>query len=415
LTEEIAVPVSPNRPRVALVGYTFYPSDGRLNMYVDYLVSAGYDVDVVALEDPRTSPPRDQEHVRFFLPRRRFFERQGKLQYMTDYIRFTIAVAWLLLRRHFSAGRYSAVHVNNMPNFLIFGALPLRLLGVRILLDLHDTMPEIYRVRDRANRDDWLLRSLFLEERVCMKLADYVITSEHTKLDRLLENGLRPTKSNVILNLANPALFPEFPLREPGPAAADAPFRIVYHGTLTWRLGIDTVIRAIAIAREKIPGLRYEITGDGEQRGELVELVNELGLESVVTFSDGFVPVETLAERVRGADLAVLASRLNPATDLMLPVKLLEYIRMGIPCIAAPTKTICHYFTEDAVRFLRPDNPGALANAIVALAADPAARQRMARAARRFYDRYNYDSQRGVYTDIIRGLERGELPAPGGA
>jgi glycosyltransferase involved in cell wall biosynthesis len=378
-------------------------------MYVDYLVSGGYDVDVIVLGNPKAAPPKDADHVRFFTPRKRFFERQGKVQYLADYLLFTLALCRLLLKNHFSGAKYHAIHVNNMPNFLIVGALPLRMLGVRLLLDLHDTMPEIYTVRGGPKHSHWLIRCLFIEEWVCMKLADFVLTSEHTKLDRLLTNGLTPTKSNVVLNLANPALFPQFPLPQSAPAA-DAPFRIVYHGTLTWRLGVDTVMRAVALAREVVPRLRYEITGDGEQRAELLTLAAELGLDSCVVFSDGFVPVEALAERLRGADLGVLASRLNPATDLMLPVKLLEYIRLGIPCAVAPTKTIRRYFTEESVRFITPDDPLALAAVIVELAADPAKRLAMARNARAFYDTHNFEAQRKAYLYIIGELAHRRRP-----
>jgi glycosyltransferase involved in cell wall biosynthesis len=405
----MAVGIREIRPRVALVGYTFYQSDGRLHMYVDYLVSGGYDVDVIVLDNPKAPPPQDEAHVHFFTPRRRYFERQGKLQYLVDYMMFALAACRVMLRNHFRGPKYSAIHINNMPNFLIFGAVPLRILGVHVLLDLHDTMPEIYKVRGNLTEANWLIRCLFIEERVCMKLADFVITSEHTKLDRLLTNGLRPDKSNVILNLANPALFPEFPLPDSA-AAPGALFRIVYHGTLTWRLGVDTAIRAVGIAREKDPNIRFEITGDGEQRGDLVKLANELGLNEWVKFSDGFVPVESLAERLRGADLGVMASRLNPATDLMLPVKLLEYIRLGIPCVVAPTKTIRRYFTEESVRFIGPDDAAALAAVIVELAADPAKRHAMARKARAFYDKHNFEAQRNTYLHIIGELAHRRRP-----
>jgi glycosyltransferase involved in cell wall biosynthesis len=400
---------SSSRPLVALIGYTFYQSDGRLHMYVDYLVSAGYGVDVIVLENPNAPSPHDEEHVTYFTPRKRFFARQGGLQYMLDYARFMLAVCRLLLKHRLAGRKYAAIHVNNMPNFLILGALPMRLLGVRLLLDLHDTMPELYKVRSAGEPSPWLIRGLFFEEWLCMKLASYVITSEHTKRDRLLTNGLTARKSSVILNLANPALFPEFPLPD-RPADPGAPFRIVYHGTLTWRLGVDTVIRAVGIAREKVPGIRYEITGDGEQRDALIQLTKELGLESCVKFSDGFVPVEALAERLRGADLGVLASRLTSATDLMLPVKLLEYIRLGIPCAAAPTKTIRRYFTEESVRFVQPDDPQALADVIVALASDPQARLTMARNARRFYDTHNFEAQRKTYSHIINELAAKRRP-----
>src|SRR5262245_57128403 len=234
-------------------------------MYVDYLKSGGYDIDVIVVENPKAPPPRSEEHVCFFMPCKRLFARQSGMQYFADYTRFMLAACRLLLKRRFAGGRYVAIHVSNMPNFLIFGALPMRAFGVRVLLDLHDTMPEIYDVRSGGEGSPWLIRCLFFEEWLCMKLASYVITSEHTKRDRLLANSLARSKSSVILNLADPVFFPEIPLSE-SPGNTGAPFRVVYHGTLTWRLGVDTVIRAVGMAREEIPNISYEITGDGEQR-----------------------------------------------------------------------------------------------------------------------------------------------------
>ncbi len=400
----------PRRDRVAMVGYTFYESDARLQMYVEYLVSSGYDVDVVVVKDPNCTPPVNDEHVSFYFPQKRRFERQGFMQFMLDYSLFTLACAFILLKNHLGRQRYSVVHINNMPNFVLFAALPVRLLGARILLDIHDTMPEIFRFRRGVPENHWLIRCLKFEEWICLKLADYVITSEHTKRDRLLMNGLKPSKSNVILNLANPDLFPETPDAPPAAAEAGRPFRVVYHGTLTKRLGVDTVLRAVAIARRDVPSIRFEITGDGEQRAELVALATELGIESHVVFSKGFVPVDELHERIAGADLGVMASRVNPATDLMLPVKLLEYVRLGIPCVAVRTRTILHYFSEPAVRFIPPDDPEALAAVMVDLHRNPRAREEMARRARAFYSKYDFDAQGRLYIEIVQGL--GERRAP---
>jgi glycosyltransferase involved in cell wall biosynthesis len=401
------------RPRVAMVGYTFYESDARLKMYVDYLVDAGYDVDVVVVRDPNCEPPANSEHVTFFLPAKRRFERQGALQYILDYSAFTLACAWLMLKHHISGRRYAVVHINNMPNFVLFAALPIRLLGVRAILDLHDTMPEIFQVRGGVSPTHPMIRALRFEEWICLKLADFVLTSEHTKRDRLLENGLNRAKSSVILNLADPDIFPELPIPESTSTSPDRPFRMVFHGTLTWRLGVDTAIRAVNIARKEVPNLRFEITGDGEQRDELVALVRELGLETHVQFSSGFVPVEALADRLAGADLGVLASRENAATDLMLPVKLLEYARMGIPCLVVPTKSIKRYFQEPAVRFVPTDDPEAIAAAIVDLYRSPIARLDMARAARTFYDTYNFAAQGRTYIDIVNSLAAHRRPQAG--
>jgi glycosyltransferase involved in cell wall biosynthesis len=270
-------------------------------------------------------------------------------------------------------------------------------------------MPEIFCVRRNVDERHWIVRLLKLEENVCVKLADFVITSEHTKRDRLLENGLKLEKSDVILNLANPSVFPEVKIGEPDNTGG-RPFRIVYHGTLTRRLGVDIVLRAIAIARRDVPNIRFEVTGDGDQRAELTALTQELGIESNVRFSDGFVPVEELHSMLIGADLGVMASRDNAATALMLPVKLLEYIRLGIPCVAVPTKTIAYYFSEPAVRFIPPENPEALAATVVELYRDPKARADMARKARAFYEKYTFEAQGRRYLEIVHGLSEHRAP-----
>ena len=48
-----------------------------------------------------------------------------------------------LHRRH----RFGLVQVHSLPDFLVFAALPLRLVGVPVLLDLHEAMPEFFVTR----------------------------------------------------------------------------------------------------------------------------------------------------------------------------------------------------------------------------------------------------------------------------
>jgi glycosyltransferase involved in cell wall biosynthesis len=387
---------------VAMVGYTFYASDERLKRHVSALKELGLCVDVISLVDPRGVRERDEADLNFYLPRTRRFERQGKFQVIGEYVLFTFLSTFMLLRNHFFRHRYSLVHINNMPNFLIVAALPLKLLGVPVLLDIHDTMPEIYQDRFGVSAEHWMVRGLLLEERLCMRLADFVITTEHTKLERLLENGLRPEKAAVTLNLADAGLFPMPDIPEAQPPAVD--FRIVYHGTLTHRLGMDIAVRAIAKITNAVPQVRLEITGDGEQRDELVNLSRRMSLEKHIHFSDGFVPTEELPGILAGAALAVVPSRKNVATKLMLPVKLLEYVRLGVPTITVATHTITRYFQDTMVRFVPPDDPDALAEQIVYLYQNPQERLGMARSARRFFETYTFESERRRYQEIIRRL-----------
>ncbi|MFP4192768.1 MAG: glycosyltransferase family 4 protein [Candidatus Hydrogenedentota bacterium] len=391
--------------RIAMVAYTFYDSDPRVRRHVAALVNAGYAVDLYCLVPRNGDNEGANEQVRIFHLQERTYDRSGKLAIILDYVKFAFRCAGRLLKNHLGGAKYALIHINNMPNFLLLSALPLRLMGVRNLLDIHDTMPEIYQERFNVGPKQWMIRGLFFEEWVCMKLAGFVITTEHTKRDRLLQNGLRQDKSAVTLNLPDPALFPWTPLPDDPPPKGET-FRLVYHGALARRLGIDVAIQAVAKLGDCIPELRFDIIGDGEFRSELVELTEQLNVAHRVRFSDGFVPTVQLPEMLKGASLGIVPSRNSIATQLMLPTKLLEYVWLGIPVITVPTPTIRRYFQESMVRFVAPEDPQALAEAITRLYEQPAERLAIARAARQFFEQYSFESERERYLSIVDTLAR---------
>ena len=189
---------------------------------------------------------------------------------------------------------------------------------------------------------------------------------------------------------------------------------MVYHGAIAYRLGLDLAIRAVAILRDRIPGIRLEIIGDGEQREELIELTREIGLEDVVSISECAVPTEEIPALVAGAALAVVPSRNTVSTSLMLPTKVLEYIRLGIPCVTVATPTITRYFQEPAVSFAPSEDPQGLAEVILRLYERPDLRLESIRAARRFFETHSFESERAAYIGVVRRLvgERKSLVSP---
>ncbi len=399
------------RKRVAMVAYTIFRPDARVRRHVTALRRSGYDVDVYALLGADGVRDRDEEGLTFHLPQRRTARTAGKFGVLLDYLRFTFVCGFLLLRDNFRGERFGLIHINNMPNFLIMAALPLRLLGVPVLLDIHDTMPEIYQDKFEVGPDHWIIKALFVEERIAMSLAKYVLTTEHTKWERLLENGLDRRKSRVTLNLPDAGVFPETPL---GSAETEVPaeFRLVYHGTLAQRLGMDLAVRAVALLRSRIPGVRLTIIGDGEQREDLLHLVAELEVGDLVSISDGFVPMEDLPGMLEGSHLAVIPSRRRIGTRLMLPTKLLEYVRIGIPAVTVATHTITRYFDETMVRFVESENPEDLADHIQDLYEHPAQLRRLADRASAFYETYSFETERDSYLSVVSALIRREAPGP---
>jgi glycosyltransferase involved in cell wall biosynthesis len=86
----------------------------------------------------------------------------------------------------------------------------------------------------------------------------------------------------------------------------------------------------------------------------------------------------------------------------MLPTKLLEYISMGIPCVAPRTETISRYFDDQMIAFFDAESVDSLARTIVDLYLNPERRACMAReATERFARIYSWRAHKSVYTSLV--------------
>jgi glycosyltransferase involved in cell wall biosynthesis len=81
--------------------------------------------------------------------------------------------------------------------------------------------------------------------------------------------------------------------------------------------------------------------------------------------------VEEIPRLVNGSTIGIIPNRKDQATEYMLPVKLLEYVYMGIPVAAPRLKTISHYFSEGSIAFYEPGNVDNLKNVMLMLSQNP--------------------------------------------
>jgi glycosyltransferase involved in cell wall biosynthesis len=377
-----------------MVAYANYFNDARIKNYVDALLKVGYEVDVLALG--QSESPR---------PGLRLISLMSKVA-SNRALAYVISQSWFFLLALFRLGtlsavrRYRFVHVHNMPNFIVFSAIFPKILGARVVLDVHDTMPEAYATKFDLDLNHPLVRFLRGEERLSAAFADLVITTNDLHRQALIGHGLPAPKIATIMNLGNPAIF------RPCRSSRARPGLVLgYHGTVAERLGIDLIIHALHRARPRCPGLRFLLLGDGEFMPTVRRLVADYALEDSVTLR-GWVPVERLPAELAEVDVGVVANR--HATEVrhnwMLPVKMLEYAAMEIPTIAPRLRVISHYFDDNSALLYTPDSPADLARAIEQAYTQPERLARIRQGLRDFNARYSWPSMERRYLELVGAL-----------
>jgi glycosyltransferase involved in cell wall biosynthesis len=388
------------RATILMAAYTNYRRDPRVRREAEALVDIGHRVVFLASRQPNEPHRETISGVEVIKTYGLTNRRTSIAVYLLDYVLFTVMIFAHLLAHPM---RYRLIHINNMPDFLVFGTWLARLMGTPVIHDVHDLMPELFVEKFRSGERHWIVGVLKWQERWAGRFASAVLTVEERLKDILGARGIAREKIHVLMNLPDDRIF-----AHRGPQAVkapDAPFVLVYHGTLARRLGLDIAVRAVAKARAEVPNLQLRIIGAGEEREPLIALRDELGLQAHVSFSDGFVPVNQIPALIADADVGLIPLRMSSGTDIMLPTKLLEYVTMGIPCITPKTGTIARYFDDTMVEFFEAENVDALAKAIVRLRNDPQRCLALSQqATERFGAVYTWSRHRRVYTELVERL-----------
>jgi glycosyltransferase involved in cell wall biosynthesis len=360
------------------------------------LVARGYAVDIVAMRQPGEAAREWVEGCRVFrLPVSVGPRTRSHVAY--EYIAFLFLASGWLLRS--VARPYSVIQIHNPPDFLLAAGLLPRLRGTRLVFDVHDFAPELFLLHfQHAPR--LVVRSLFSIERWAFRRADIVLTVNESYRKRIAEKRRRQSGVAVVLNSLDEGLLPE---RRPAPSKH---FRVVTHGTLNLHYGVDVLVDAFAKLHNLHPNARLEIYGDGDAVPLIRRRISEVGVESVTTFDGRYLPQREALDHVLGASVGVVANLGHPRNHAALPVKLLEYVAMGIPVVTSDLAAIRDYFSEEEVRFYPPGDGDALAAALVEVATDASlASSRAQRALERYRD-YRWSEQADRYVDLMDSLTR---------
>jgi glycosyltransferase involved in cell wall biosynthesis len=389
--------------RHCMVVHAYYPlMETRVERQALALLDHDIEVDIICLRDSDEAAFDIVDGVQVHrLPVKRH-KGSGIVVQLLEYLSFFVLAFFRLSKLH-RQRHYDVIQVHNLPDFLVFVALIPKLSGARVILDLHDLMPEFYAERFQRSTDSLPVRLVCWQERISCWFADHVITvTEHWR-QALVKRGVPPERCSVVMNLADNRIF--YPLSaQDDRVKGNSRFCLLYHGTMAERYGLDLVLQAMDRIRNDIPEIHLTLVGGGEHLETLKCIAEDLDLkESHVEFMDS-VPVEQLPPLIASADLGVVPYRDDVFTDSLLPTKLLEYAAMGLPAIAARTSAIFAYFDEAMVQFFTPGDAEELASCILRLHRDGSLLANLARSIMKFNEQYNWPDQSAEYVQLVRRL-----------
>ena len=137
----------PDNTRVCMVAYTNYSNDGRVRLEAESLALWGYCVTFLVPKKANTASKKyTLAGVNIEELNVSKYQGRNRCMYVLSYALFlllsTLKCLSLFLRSH-----VKVFHIHNMPNGLVLAALIPRLMGCKLVLDLHDTVPETYQAK----------------------------------------------------------------------------------------------------------------------------------------------------------------------------------------------------------------------------------------------------------------------------
>jgi glycosyltransferase involved in cell wall biosynthesis len=272
-------------------------------------------------------------------------------------------------------------------------AVGAKMAGARIVINLRSDLRPLLAVCGRRRRRWWLWGLRRYDGAICQfrALRDFFVA----------EVGLRKDRVFVVPNAVAPRAFH---LTEEVLAQRFHERRLIFLGSLQEVKGVDTLLAAAGLLRDR-----------GWLR-EPIDIVGEAGSQ------DFLAALSALGERLAlgaatvfhgpkyGPEKAVLLERagalVSPSRREGFPNVVLEALQAGVPVVLSETGAAADIAAAfgDAVRLVPVDAPDAVAEAVVALFAEPDAYRQAARAAVRICADFLPDNIRELYYQAYAAL-----------
>lgn len=302
-----------------------YPEDTRVRNEAESLAAAGHQVTVLAPRGPGQAALERLQgvDVRRY---RTIWAGRSLWSYVLEY-----GVAHVqLLSRSLMAMLMGArtLHINGPPDTLALAGFAARLVGARVVYDMHDSGPELFEAKYGPG-SSIASRALRVAQRAAIRRAHQVIVTNQTQRELAVSRGERsPADVTIVRNGPRGEEFPCPPAGRPGELSEP---RLVYVGTLDVQDGVlelPEMLRAPALSRAVLT-----VVGDGPAHAELLARCHRADVADRVEFT-GRVSHERVPHLIADADVGIDPAPCTALNQGSTMIKIAEYLGCGRPVVA---------------------------------------------------------------------------------
>ncbi len=283
--------------------------------------------------------------------------------------------------------------------------------GLPVVLDMAENYPAALRaihehktptIGDHLARNPHIAQ---LIEDLALPLLSHTLVVCDENRERLINKGVPPDRVTVVGNTPDLRVFQvDEDIAAEAHERFSGDFVLVYIGAIDPFRGLDTIIDALAIVRDRleVPNLRLAILGRGDGRPAVEEHARRVGVDGIVDFI-GFRPLTDLPGFIREADLCVIPHHRNDHIDTTLPNKLFDAMALGRPVLATDALPLRRIIEgEECGLVYKSGDPRSAAEAILALG-DEAKRTAMGeRGKAAALSRYNWERDSAILVDVFK-------------
>jgi len=314
-----------------------FPPDTRVQNEAESLIKAGHDVYVAAYSRKKENLEGEVLDNKVVV----FRKKISSLLIKSSVGALKVPLYFNFWRKYLSElihnNSFEAIHIHDLPLAQV-GVEMSKKYNIPIVLDLHENWPAHMEMATHTNTFVGKLLSSNkkwrLYEKKMTQEADAVITVVEEMRDRVAALGINKEKLSIVSNTLEIDKF-QLPELKPDPNY----ITMLYAGGINLHRGVQVVIKAIPLLKEKYNNLRFWIIGAGSYESYLKELLKELNIEDYVQFL-GWRPHKEIAAHLMQSDIALIPHLKSEQTDNSSPNKLYQYMYANKPILASNCNSV---------------------------------------------------------------------------